>query len=204
MAACTACGAGNVEGASTCQQCAAPMPWGAALAPWPPVYYGISAPAAWQDGSKLVLPEGTILPDLCVKCGAPAQGFRLERKLHWLHPAFLLLLVCGPLLYLIFSALLGKTATVEVGVCPTHRRRRHLFIAGGWGLALLGLFGFWLAIHFEVAWPAIAGVGSLLVGMFGGLLGARLVYAARMDERYLWLGGVDRRYLSQLPARLPR
>src|ERR1035438_9056155 len=44
----------------------------------------------WRKEKKLVTRSETPFPDRCVKCNAPANGFRLKRVLYWHHPAYYL------------------------------------------------------------------------------------------------------------------
>jgi hypothetical protein len=217
---CPRCTTENAEGTTKCSYCAQILHTTALPAPmmgWtPPVqttalayhahlYPGmVTAPIASREGSKLVVPHGAQLPDRCVKCNAPAHGFRLQRRLTWLHPAYLLLLFGGLIFYAIAAAVASKTAEIQVGVCPKHRKQRLQAIVGGWALGLSGAILLpWLAISLEVWWIALVGVVMLLVGMFGGIMVARLVRPSRIDDHQAWLSGVDREYLNELPAGPP-
>src|SRR3954447_25069962 len=53
----------------------------------------------WREGDVLVMARGAVLPDLCVKCAAPAGGYRLRRNLSW-HPwpIYLLIIFCNILI----------------------------------------------------------------------------------------------------------
>ena len=217
MLICPRCTTENAEGATRCTYCAQPLGEAALPAPmarWAPavqttalaypahLYPGmVTAPIAAREGNKLVVPHGAQLPDRCVKCNAPAHGFRLRRRLTWLHPAYLLLLFGGLIFYAIASAVASKSVEIEVGVCPKHRKQRLQAILGGWSLGLSGAILLpWLAISLQVWWLGLVGVAMLLVGMFGGILVARLVRPSRIDDTRAWLSGVNREYLNELPA----
>ena len=220
MLICQRCTTQNAEGSTKCSYCDQVLSAGALPAPrmgWaPPVpvtalayhahqYPGmVTAPIAARDGSKLVVPHGAQLPDRCVKCNAPAHGFRLRRRLTWLHPAYLLLLFGGLIFYAIASAVASKSAEIHVGVCPKHRKQRLQAIIGGWSLGLSGAILMpWLAISLGSWWIALVGVAMLLVGMFGGILVARLVSPSRIDDSRAWLSGASLEYLNELPAGPP-
>src|SRR3954468_23626244 len=49
----------------------------------------------WEDNGLLVLRKNAVLPDRCVKCNAPAEGFRLRRNLSWHQPAIYLTIFIG-------------------------------------------------------------------------------------------------------------
>ncbi len=98
------------------------------------------------------------------------------------------------------SAIVSKTAEVEIGLCPKHRRQRWQAIAGGWTLGLVGALVLpWMAIVFEAWWLAAVGAGMALVGMIGGIVVARQVAPARIDDGRVWLRGVNPEYLGELP-----
>jgi hypothetical protein len=217
MLICPRCTTENPEGFTNCSYCneyigtsALPAPmmgWkppvqapGWALQPY--AYPGmVTAPIASREGSKLVVPHGAPLPDRCVKCNAPAHGFRLRRRLTWLHPAYLLLLFGGLIVYAIASAVASKSAEIHIGVCPKHRKQRLQAIVGGWALGLSGAILMpWLAISLQVWWIALVGLGMTLVGIFGGIIVARLVSPSRIDDSRAWLSGVGREYLNELEA----
>lgn len=220
MAACPRCTTENADGAATCSYCALALQasapsastprWGApaqapawGMQPYVPQTLTVYQPV-WREGKKLVLVHGARLPDRCVKCNAPAEGYRLQRRLTWLHPAYLLLLFTGLILYAIVSAFASKTAEVEIGLCPKHRRQRWQAIAGGWTLGLIGALVLpWMAIVFEAWWLAALGGGMALVGMIGGLVVARQVAPSKIDDGRVWLRGVNPEYLGELPEAPP-
>lgn len=216
MLICPRCTTENAEGLAKCTYCAQVLLVSAPNAPmaaWSPPAWGIqpyatpgmvTAPTTTREGNKLVVPHGAQLPDRCVKCNAPAQGFRLRRRLTWLHPAYLLLLFTGVVFYAIASAMASKSAEIQIGVCPKHRRQRLRAIVGGWTLGLCGAVLMpLLAISLQAGWIALVGLGMALVGMVGGIVVARLVRPSRIDDNQAWLSGVDREYLNELPAGPP-
>jgi hypothetical protein len=70
----------------------------------------------WRQGRRLVTRSETPFPDRCVKCNAPANGFRLKRVLYWSHPAYLLLLLCNLLILLIVYLIVRKKAVLHIGL----------------------------------------------------------------------------------------
>jgi hypothetical protein len=56
-----------------------------------------------------------------------------------------------------------------------------------------------MAIVFEAWWLAAVGAGMVLVGMIGGILVARQVAPSRIEDGRVWLRGVNREYLGELP-----
>ena len=47
-----------------------------------------SSSDAWRHEKMLVVRKGAELPDQCLKCAAPARGYRLSRSLSWHKPVW--------------------------------------------------------------------------------------------------------------------
>jgi len=153
----------------------------------------------WFDRSTLVMTKDAPLPDRCVKCNAPANGFRLKRKLAWHHPAIYLLALMAVLIYALVAGIVSKRAIIYVGLCAKHVRRRRVKIAVGWFLliasfvsvitaianysGILGLIGF-VVFFFAIIWLIVV---------------ARVVTPKRIDDHLVWLKGINSNYLSELP-----
>ena len=58
----------------------------------------------WRDGDILVMHKEAVLPDRCIKCNAPCNGYRLKRNLSWHRPAWFLLIFISLWIYLIVFA----------------------------------------------------------------------------------------------------
>jgi hypothetical protein len=58
-----------------------------------------SSSDAWRDGKMLVVRKGAELPDRCLKCAAPARGYRFSRSLSWHKPVWALTFLISPILY---------------------------------------------------------------------------------------------------------
>ncbi len=210
---CAQCGLVNFASETTCKRCGAtlnqnvpvavaPAPQGIVLEdgyvlPLPPTV-GLAS-GVWRDKSTLVMSQGVALPDRCIKCNEPAHGFRLKRKLTWHHPAIYFLIVVAVLLYLIVAMILRKTATVEIGLCEMHRAKRRKNILITWLLFLLGVAGFTMAIFAADSTYLLVGVIFLLGALIYGLMVVRVVAPSKIDEKFVWLRGVNKNYLDQLP-----
>ncbi len=159
------------------------------------------AAGIWREGKKLVTRSETPFPDRCVKCNAPADGFRLKQVLYWQHPAYYLLLLCNLLILLIVVLIVRKKAVLHVGLCEYHRKQRKMAIA----VCLIGMLAGLIMI--------VGGVidSSVSVGLIGGVifLGAliwgvvkgRTITASKIDKEYVWVSGVGREFLAELPER---
>jgi hypothetical protein len=173
----------------------APPAQGAPFAFAQPPSYGY-----YRDGKTLVLDKrGAELPDRCVVCNAPANGFRLRRALSWHHPALYILFLLSILIYVIVAAIVRKTATIHVGLCEAHQARRRLGMWIGW-LGALGGLGLAIAGGANDS-PALLVIG--LVGFLGALVAAVVlltpVRPAKIDDHRVWLH-VGAPFLDSIPT----
>lgn len=87
------------------------------------------------------------LPELCMKCGAPATVNK-QKTFSWFPPwVWVLLFVCGLLPFAIVAMILTKRRTIGAPLCEEHKNHwlwRQLVIVGGF-LALMAI-GFMAAI----------------------------------------------------------
>lgn len=209
---CEQCGLVNFATASHCKRCRTPFLRNISTEPGMDLQgivledgYVLPAPpvindpnSVWRDKSKLVMTRDAVLPMRCVKCNAPTPG-RLKRKMSWHHPALFILLLVAWLIYLIVAMIVRKSATVEVGICDEHRALRKTFIWITWIVVVLGIAGIFLGLMANEGSPALFGVLLLVVGIIFGLIAVRVTAPARIDDQFVWLTGVNKDYLNQLP-----
>jgi len=152
----------------------------------------------WQDRNKLVMSRDAELPLRCVKCNVPTH-LRIKRKLSWHHPALYLIIIVALLIYLIVAMILRKSATVEIGLCDEHqaKRRRDVWITIT--LVVVGILGFALALGFEDVTYLLLGFVALIAALIYGIAVARVVAPAKIDDRFVWLTGINKQYLNELP-----
>lgn len=155
----------------------------------------------WREGKKLVTRSETPFPDRCVKCNAPANGFKLKRVLYWQHPAYYLLLLCNLLVLLIVVLIVRKKAVLHIGLCEAHRKQRTLGITicsigmiGGIALLIGGA-------ALESGWVALIGLAGFLFGLVWGIVKARTISATKIDKDFVWVTGVGPAFLNDLPER---
>jgi DNA-directed RNA polymerase subunit RPC12/RpoP len=158
-----------------------------------------AAGGLWRTGKQLVTRSETPFPDRCVRCNAPANGYRLKRQLYWHPPAYYLFILLNLLIYAIIAICVRKKAIVHIGLCDQHRVRRK------WGIVVCCsgvLIGFVMLIGGAVQGSGIVAVLGflLLVGaaIYGALTGAR-ISPARITKDNVWLKGVNSDYLAELP-----
>ncbi|HKO61445.1 MAG TPA: hypothetical protein VJV03_09815 [Pyrinomonadaceae bacterium] len=207
---CPQCGLVNLSTDATCRRCrlqlnsrtlTSPLPApgivledGYVLPPPP----AIPGHGVWRDGAKLVMSRDAELPPRCVKCNVPTH-LKLKRKLSWHHPALYLIILVALLIYLIIALIVRKSATIEIGLCDEHqaKRRRNVLITTA--LGIVGLFGFVLAAGFDDGIYLLIGFVALIATLIYGIAVARVVAPAKIDDRFVWLTGVNKQYLSELP-----
>lgn len=139
------------------------------------------------------------LPDRCVKCNEPANGIRLKRRLAWHHPVLYLLIFIALLIYAILAGILSKRATIYIGMCAEHFKSRRRKILVGW-IVLAG--GLLLApIAFVNDYPLIGALGLtvFLFALIWLIVVSRVVTPKKIDDRLVWLNGVNSSYLAELP-----
>jgi hypothetical protein len=154
----------------------------------------------WQEGNLVVAIKDATFPNRCIKCNEMAEPERITRKLSWHNPSlFFVLYLCGPLIYMIASAITSKKLTVHLPLCTKHKeRRKMLTMVGGVivGLAILatipaalsgGIEGFGFAVGLLL-------VGAIIVG-----IGQALVRATKIENDYVWIKGACNDFRHQLP-----
>lgn len=207
---CRECGLVNFATAANCKRCNAavsfgtpptPAPQGIVLEdgyvmPPPPFAMG----GIWRDDKTLVMSKEAQLPDQCVKCNAPAHGFKLKRKLTWHHPALYVVVLVAWIIYLVLAMAISKRATVFLGLCPEHVKRRKLFLLIGWTMFAIGLIVPVLAFSNEAPGIALLGFLLLFTAIFWLVFANRVVNVKKIDDRYVYLTGIDAAYLAQFPS----
>lgn len=154
---------------------------------------------AWREHSTLIMTPDASLPDFCVKCDSPANGFRLKRRMSWHPPVLYLLFFLAWILYLVVALIVRKQATVYLGLCQKHFQRRQQLLVVGWILFGVGLVS--PVLGFSMDYPAIALLGIMLLffSIVWLALVTRVVNVQKIDDRFVWLTGLDKNYLARFP-----
>lgn len=163
-----------------------------------------TADGLWREETWLVMHREGSLPDRCIRCNAPAGGYRLKRKLTWCYPAWHALLLCNWLIWLVVVLAVSKRATIQVGLCEEHRRKRRRVIATGWLLALAGIGCIVSVVDARsdatVALGMLGGFILLVTGIVVGVFVSQPVTVRKIDNNYLWLKRVSPELLANLPT----
>lgn len=152
----------------------------------------------WQQNKRLVARTKTVFPNRCVKCNAPAD-IRLKRTLYWVHPAFLLLILCNLLVLLVVYLIVRKKAEVEIGLCEAHRVKRKYGLITLWTSIVLGFLALCYGAAASSGWVAFIGFLMMLAGGITGGVLARTVTPTKIDKDYVWMTGAHRDFLAGLP-----
>ncbi len=161
-----------------------------------------SAPVACCDGDKLIVPQGALLPtNVCIKCGAPANGKPLKKTYYW-HPQWLYILaLLWLIVYVIVAAIIRKQQTLYVPLCEEHASRRKRMILIGWGLFLGALIAVFVlpAAGVDVGIAVLLMLALIIAGAIVGIVGAKLIRPTFIDINYGSYFGANRIFLDQLP-----
>ncbi|WP_166829726.1 zinc ribbon domain-containing protein [Thalassoroseus pseudoceratinae] len=153
----------------------------------------------WRDGNVLVFEKGARLPNRCIKSNEPAERF-LSRDLVWAPPWVYLGLLGGAILVIVFYLIAKKTAHADFGITKEWVKRRRLRIATVWLLSFFGLFLIVAGAATEFWAILAAGVLTWIGALFYAAIAVPLYSVQRIDERYVWLKGINPEYLAELPS----
>jgi len=153
---------------------------------------------AWQSGDAVVTLIGGALPVRCVKCNGAVTGQHLPRTLYW-HSEWVYILLLSPLIYLIVSMSVRKSARVSVPICEEHRQRRRIAIGVSWLLVAIGIGSLIAAIAIESGVLGIISVVGFIAAVILGLWKGTLVSAKKIDAQHVWVRGFCKEYRALLP-----
>jgi hypothetical protein len=139
-----------------------------------------------------------LLPDVCLRCGHAALGYRLRRRLRW-HSPLLYVLAIQPVIYLLVALATRKQARVGLPLCRRHRRLRRLGLGTAWTLIPAGVVACAWGLSVD---STLLGTLGLYVTLAAGVVAAmtaRLASVVCIDEHFVRLRGADLALLDQLP-----
>jgi hypothetical protein len=153
----------------------------------------------WRDGNTLIMLKTARMPDSCIKCGVPANGSHLTRKLSWHHPALYLLIFAGLLIYAIVALIVRKSARIDVSLCEDHIRKHRTAVGVGWLVFLAGVAFIVFAVAQESGGSALFGIALVFASAIYSTF-LKVVRVKRIDDNYVWLLGIDESVLTMLPS----
>ena len=153
---------------------------------------------AWQSGDSVVTLNGGALPLRCIKCNGAVTGKLIPRTFYW-HSEWVYILLLSPLIYLIVSLFVRKSAKVSVPICEEHRQQRRIAIGISWLLLLIGIGSIILGISIDSAVLYGLAIVSVLVSIVLGLWKGTLVSPRKIDTQYVWIRGSCKEYRALLP-----
>ncbi len=161
----------------------------------------------YQAKGFLIMHKQAVLPDRCIKSNEATQE-RLKRSLYWHHPGFYLLILFNLIVYAVVALIIRKSAVLQIPLSAPFKRRRIRNMLIAWTSVLLAIGCFVVAISILdgrsqnpmgtvllIAFPFL-----LIFGTFFGLYGCRVVYAKKIDDHFVWLGGVSKEFQQSFPA----
>lgn len=160
-----------------------------------------------RDGERLWVPiANPVLPNFCVRCGAPGQP--ITKKFNWINPLLYLLIlfgIIGIVVLAIVQAVAGKKMTLGIPLCPEHLASRKRMILIG---ALLTFGCVPLGILLGYTLGDLGPVIGLLVGFVafftGIILWARavaIIQAKKIDDTHGEFTGVSEQFFARLAGR---
>jgi len=160
---------------------------------------GHSGHLAWREGKVLILQRDGDLPSRCVKCNDEADAPTKSRTLYWHHPGYYLLLLINVILYVIVALIARKRVKVSPGLCVAHKQRRARGVMIGWGGLIVGLLALFFSAANDMPGLTVVAILALLATVIAGLLMARVVYATRIDKKFVRIKGCGEEFLATLP-----
>jgi len=179
---------------------AAPMQVLPYLGPMATASYGV-----WRQGNQIVASKGATLPTACVKCNCTEELKSIRRNYSWHHPAWVLLIFVGVLIYIIVALVLRQSGVVTFSLCHRHRKRRAIALLLMW-LGVLVSYGAMfvgcsltqrredLQVLIVISWFIL-----LVAALIAGQIFARILTPKKIDDRFLYLGGACPEFLNSLP-----
>jgi len=165
---------------------------------------------AWRNGYRLILRSGASLPHACIKCAQPTTGRGL-RKTYFSQPAGYFRFLPFPFSFvvLLVSLIMGQRMTLEIPLCPQHRRRRMIALIftslfGGGGLVAIAL-----GLNSSISQNAadadnaatiiLIGIGLMIIGGLCFVCAGRLLSPKQINAETATFTGAGARFLQLLP-----
>ncbi len=173
----------------------------------PPMKTPKSVANIFRMGNTMVMQRDTALPDRCLKTNK-TENLRFKRiTLRWHNPLLYLTILAGLLVYVIVAVICTKKAKIEVPVSRRILTRNLICVLVTWVCTLSSIFfiGYGIVLSGSSSNPDNIGsmflfaVLLLITAAIVYAIGGRIITAMKIDDYYVWIKGVNRDYLSELP-----
>jgi len=168
----------------------------------------------WRKEDLLITTRSMSLPNRCIKCNKPANGFSVKKRYlytpEWTNALVVATFIFWPLLpfVMVIFYVLGKSARLEIGLCTDHRRVRIHGYFFYLPLVLVSLAGILIALigpaSERISSPlALVVCGVAFVVMVAAFIGfvysTSLLQPQRIDKSHGRFRGACDAYLDELP-----
>lgn len=160
----------------------------------------------YVEGKNLVICNGAMLPNLCVKTGKPLpDAKRTKKTLYWAHPAWALLIFINLLIYAIVYLCIRKKVTFHYSISPQAKRKRFALVSS----SLLLTFGSLAAgIYFLMADDptgantpfALAGFILFLIGLIMIAIVSNSLRIKKHRDGWFTLAGTGKEFRAAVQA----
>jgi len=148
-----------------------------------------------RQGRKLVLPLGSELPPLCLKCGKPAAAYK-ELVLTWFPEA-------TNVIYLLVGVLALRKVRVSLPLCSAHFWHRGALKLGGVLFVLAAIpVGAFAAVDLSLGLALVLLIGVLT--LVGGCLmwwKSEVLHIRQLSDSEIVFTGASEEFLNMLPLR---
>jgi hypothetical protein len=160
----------------------------------------------WRHAGLLVIQAGAELPGRCVVCNR-STVHRWPKTFYWMPPGLRLLIVMGPLIYIIVALAVRKKADLAVPLCEEHEGKRRDQVRNSWLLAIAGVI---LMVLSFLALGDESSAGTFTIVFFLGVISliASVLASSRslplqptkIDSYYSFMRKAGDDFLRSLPS----
>ncbi len=159
---------------------------------------GVETGRCRREGGILVASTQEHFPPRCVKCNAPATMDK-PRTFVWHHPGWYLLIPF--VVYVLVGGFVRKKATLVLGLCEQHRRRRFRLSLASLGVFFLGFAGLYMSARSGDSLLLLVSSLLILVSLLLRTTAMRIVRPVFINQHEIRLKGCGPAFLDSLPGR---
>jgi hypothetical protein len=164
----------------------------------------------WQQGKQLVIDRDTELPDRCIKCNLPAGGYRKRKRLYYYHPIALVFIILLIFIFwpvaLILALILRRSAMIEYGLCPRHRKQHLAFAFSSIGLLLLSVVSALFSIQqgMQAETLLLLSLATFLLALLPAFLHGIYLRSGKIDQSFIRIKGTGKLFRDSFPQFEPQ